>query len=63
MRNLRHGSLQMGLKNIQKKFETCICYGFWENQIWKIIIKILFICIIILISQSFCYISAYSWNQ
>ena len=63
MKNLRHGSLHMGLKNDQTKFETCICYGFWENQIRKIIKKFEFFCIIILIPQSFWYVWAYPWNH
>ena len=30
--NLRHGSLQMGLKNVQTKFEPYICYSFFRKS-------------------------------
>ena len=33
MKNLRHGSLWMGMKNKDTKFELCICHDLWDIQI------------------------------
>ena len=46
-----------GLNNEQTKCELCICYG--ENHIKKIMVKIWFLLIIILISRPFRYLMAY----